>query len=129
MRLVKGLEENLDSKKLLEVVVKAADDKKALDIVALDMNEVSGIADYFVIMEAMNSRQLDAIADNIAEQVELAGVQAAGHIEGYARTGWVLLDLGDIVVSVFGHDERAHYNLEKLWSDAPLVDVSQYIAD
>lgn len=123
------MEENLDSKKLLEVVVKAADDKKALDIVALDMNEVSGIADYFVIMEAMNSRQLDAIADNIAEQVELAGVQAAGHIEGGARTGWVLLDLGDIVVSVFGHDERAHYNLEKLWSDAPLVDVSQYIAD
>ncbi len=123
------MEENLDSKKLLEVVVKAADDKKALDIVALDMNEVSGIADYFVIMEAMNSRQLDAIADNIAEQVELAGVQAAGHIEGDARTGWVLLDLGDIVVSVFGHDERAHYNLEKLWSDAPLVDVSQYIAD
>ncbi len=123
------MEENLDSKKLLEVVVKAADDKKALDIVALDMNEASGIADYFVIMEAMNSRQLDAIADNIAEQVELAGVQAAGHIEGDARTGWVLLDLGDIVVSVFGHDERAHYNLEKLWSDAPLVDVSQYIAD
>lgn len=123
------MEENLDSKKLLEVVVKAADDKKALDIVALDMNEVSGLADYFVIMEAMNSRQLDAIADNIAEQVELAGVQAAGHIEGDARTGWVLLDLGDIVVSVFGHDERAHYNLEKLWSDAPLVDVSQYIAD
>lgn len=123
------MEENLDSKKLLEVVVKAADDKKALDIVALDMNEVSGIADYFVIMEAMNSRQLDAIADNIAEQVELAGVQAAGHIEGDARTGWVLLDLGDIVVSVFGHDERAHYNLEKLWSDAPVVDVSQYIAD
>lgn len=123
------MEENLDSKKLLEVVVKAADDKKALDIVALDMNEVSGIADYFVIMEAMNSRQLDAIADNIAEQVELAGVQAAGHIEGDARTCWVLLDLGDIVVSVFGHDERAHYNLEKLWSDAPLVDVSQYIAD
>lgn len=123
------MEENLDSKKLLEVVVKAADDKKALDIVALDMNEVSGIADYFVIMEAMNSRQLDAIADNIAEQVELVGVQAAGHIEGDARTGWVLLDLGDIVVSVFGHDERAHYNLEKLWSDAPVVDVSQYIAD
>lgn len=120
---------NLDSKKLLEVVVKAADDKKALDIVALDVAEVSGIADYFVIMEAMNARQLDAIADNIAEQAELAGVQAAGHIEGDARTGWVLIDLGDIVVSVFGHDERGHFNLEKLWSDAPLVDVSVYISE
>lgn len=119
----------MDSKKLLEIVVKAADDKKALDIVALDMSEVSGIADYFVIMEAMNARQLDAIADYIADKAEEAGVKAAGHIEGDARTGWILLDLGDLVVSVFGHDERAHYNLEKLWSDAPLVDVSSYLSE
>ena len=119
----------MDSKKLLEIVVKAADDKKALDIVALDMAEVSGIADYFVIMESMNIRQLDAIADYIAEQAELAGAKAAGHIEGDARTGWVLIDLGDIVVSVFGHDERAQYKLEKLWSDAPLVELSEWISE
>ncbi|ADJ59263.1 ribosome silencing factor [Lactococcus cremoris] len=119
----------MDSKKLLEVVVKAADDKKALDIVALDMSDVTFVADYFVIMEAMNSRQLDAIADNIAEAAELAGAKAAGHIEGDAKTGWVLIDLGDIVVSVFGYDERGHFNLEKLWSDAPMVDISGFIAE
>ena len=115
----------MDSKKLLEVVVKAADDKKALDIVALDMSEVTFVADYFVIMEAMNSRQLD----DIAEAAELAGAKAAGHIEGDAKTGWVLIDLGDIVVSVFGHDERGHFNLEKLWSDAPMVDISGFMAE
>lgn len=119
----------MNSKKLLELVVKAADDKKALDIVALDMADVSGVADYFVIMEAMNIRQIDAIVDNIAEKSAEIGIHAGGHIEGDSRTGWVLLDLGDIVVSVFGHDERAIYNLEKLWSDAPLVDIDQWIVD
>ena len=69
------------------------------------------------------------IADNIAEAAELAGAKAAGHIEGDAKTGWVLIDLGDIVVSVFGHDERGHFNLEKLWSDAPMVDISGFIAE
>ncbi|PCR99880.1 ribosome silencing factor [Lactococcus fujiensis] len=117
----------MNSKELLDVVVKAADDKKALDIVALDVNEVSGFADYFVIMEAMNTRQIDAIVANIDDEVGKAGYLAGGHIEGSGRDGWVLLDLGDVVVSVFSHDERGHYNLEKLWSDAPLVDLSQML--
>ncbi|MGO1987616.1 MAG: RsfS/YbeB/iojap family protein, partial [Lactococcus lactis] len=64
-----------------------------------------------------------------AEAAELAGAKAAGHIEGDAKTGWVLIDLGDIVVSVFGHDERGHFNLEKLWSDAPMVDISGFMAE
>ena len=119
----------MNSKDLLEVVVKAADDKKVLDIVALDVNEVSGIADYFVIMEAMNTRQIEAIVDAIDEAAGRAGFPAGGHIEGEGRDGWVLLDLGDVVVSVFSHDERGHYNLEKLWSDAPLVAVDQWITE
>ncbi|MGM9887254.1 MULTISPECIES: ribosome silencing factor [unclassified Lactococcus] len=117
----------MNSKELLEVVVKAADDKKALDIVALDVSEVSGVADFFVIMEAMNLRQIDAIVSNVDEEAGKAGFPAGGHIEGNGRDGWVLLDLGDVVVSVFSHEERGHYNLEKLWSDAPLVDLSAMI--
>lgn len=118
----------MDSKKLLERVVKAADDKKALDIVALDVAEVSGVADFFVIMEAMNTRQIDAIVDNIAQSAHEAGINVGEHIEGEGKNGWVLLDLGDIVVSVFDHEERGHYNLEKLWSDAPLVDINAWLA-
>lgn len=116
----------MNSKELLEVVVKAADDKKALDIVALDMSEVSGFADYFVICEAMNGRQLDAIVDNVDEEAEKAGFPLGGHIEGEGRDGWVLLDLGDVVVNVFDHNSRSRYNLEKLWRDAPLVELSQW---
>lgn len=119
----------MNSKQLLETVVKAADDKKALDIVALDVAAVSGVADYFVVLEAMNTCQIDAIVDNVAEEADKLGVQAAGHIEGDARTGWVLVDLGDVIVNVFDHDSRLRFNLEKLWSDAPLVDINEWISE
>lgn len=119
----------MNSKNLLETIVKAADDKKALDIVALDVATTSGIADYFVIMEAMNIRQIDAIVDNIDEEAGKIGVHAAGRIEGDARTGWVLVDLGDVIVNVFDHDSRLRFNLEKLWSDAPLVDINEWISE
>ena len=119
----------MTSQEYCKIAVAALEDRKAEDVKIIDIREISPVADYFVIMEAMNSRQLDAIADNIAEAAELAGAKAAGHIEGDAKTGWVLIDLGDIVVSVFGHDERGHFNLEKLWSDAPMVDISGFMAE
>lgn len=121
--------ENLNSEKLLETIVKAADNKKALDIVALDMREVSGITDSFVIMEAMNNRQIDAIVDAVDNAATAFGIEVGGHIEGNANSGWVLLDLGDVVVSVFGHEERLHFNLEKLWSDAPMLDLSAWVTE
>lgn len=121
--------ENLNSEKLLETIVKAADNKKALDIVALDMREVSGITDSFVIMEAMNNRQIDAIVDAVDNAATALGIEVGGHIEGNANSGWVLLDLGDVVVSVFEHEERLHFNLEKLWSDAPMLDLSAWVTE
>lgn len=116
----------MEVNQIIETVVKAADDKKALDIVALDVREVNGVTDAFIIMEAMNTRQIDAIVNNIEEKAKADGI-SVHHIEGNPASGWVLIDLLDVIVSVFSHDERNFYNLEKLWADAPMIDVSGMI--
>ncbi|EOH88027.1 iojap-like ribosome-associated protein [Enterococcus asini ATCC 700915] len=106
--------------------MKAADSKHAEDILALDVREISLLADYFVICSANSERQINAIIDEVLEQEEKNGVEVK-RIEGKDGAAWVLIDLGDVIVHVFSNNERAFYNLEKLWADAPLVDISQWV--
>ncbi|MCD2256677.1 ribosome silencing factor [Agrilactobacillus fermenti] len=113
---------------MLEVAVKAADGKHAEDIVALDMQEVSLLADYFLIMHGNSERQVEAIVSEIVDKEEKHGFEIK-HMEGKKGSRWFLIDLGDIVVHVFLKEERDFYNLEKLWSDAPLVNVSQWVTE
>lgn len=108
---------------LLEVVYKAADDKKAEDIVVLNMKGVSLLADYFLICHANSDRQVQTIAKEIADQASVAGHDVK-RLEGYDAARWVLVDMGDVVAHVFHRDERAYYNLERLWGDAPSENLS-----
>ncbi|TGD18843.1 ribosome silencing factor [Levilactobacillus suantsaiihabitans] len=116
----------MESKAVLEIAVKAAENKRAEGMVALDMTKVSLMADYFLIMEANSNRQVQAIADEIVDQMNVNDV-AIRDVEGKNSAEWILIDLGDVVVHVFQKDQRSHYNLEKLWSDAPEIDLGQWV--
>lgn len=103
---------------LLNLVFKAADDKRAEDLVVLNMQGISLLADYFVICHANSDRQVQAIAREIQEKVHEANYTVK-RVEGFDAARWVLIDLGDVVAHVFHRDERSYYNLERLWGDAP----------
>ena len=112
---------------LLETIVKAIDDKKGSDIQVLDIHEQTGIADYFVICTGNSRPQTKAIADFVEVKVEeTLGVKVL-RTEGYQEGNWVLLDYSSIIVQIFQPEERAYYNLEKLWGNSPLVDISSMI--
>ena len=110
----------LDPGQLARATVDIASDKKASDVILLDVRDVTTIADYFVICSGNNVRQIQAIADAIDEQLEKQGA-ALLHREGDAETGWVLLDFGDVIVHIFGPKEREYYRLERLWNEAKTV--------
>lgn len=116
----------IDSQKILEIAVKAADSKRAEEIVALDVREISLLADYFLICQANSERQINAIVDEINEQEAKNQVEVK-RVEGKEGGKWILIDLGDVIVHVFQSSERAFYNLEKLWSDAPMIDLSAWV--
>jgi ribosome-associated protein len=101
-------------------VVELASDKKASDIVLLDVRAQTPMADYFVICTGASDRQLGAIADGIVEGAKAAGVTPLGR-EGDAGSRWLLIDFGSVIVHVMSAPERAYYQLEKLWSDAALL--------
>ncbi|MGX7013285.1 ribosome silencing factor [Vagococcus silagei] len=116
----------LESKQILEIAVKGADDKRAEDIIAMDVSKVSLLADYFLICHGNSDKQVMAIADSIIEAAHKANVEIK-RVEGRENGKWVLIDLSEVIVHVFYHEEREFYNLEKLWKDAPLVDVSSMV--
>ena len=101
-------------------IARAASDKKAEDIVIMRMAELTTAADYFIVCSANTATQVRAIADNIEEKMEEAGISFL-HKEGYREGEWVLLDYGDTVAHVFQQEAREYYALERLWGDAKLT--------
>lgn len=108
----------METKDIAQKIAAAANDKKAKDILLLNMDGLSPVTDFYVICSASNSTLVKAIADNIEDKLAEAGVHPT-HKEGYADARWVLLDYGDVVAHVFLEEERDFYNLEQLWADAP----------
>lgn len=107
-----------NGKKLALTVADAAADKKALDVLLLNMEQLSPVTDYFVICSARNTTQVQAIADNIEDKLAEMGATLM-HKEGFTEGKWILLDYGDCVAHIFLEAERDFYNLEQLWADAP----------
>jgi ribosome-associated protein len=108
--------------KQVEVAVSAAQSKKAIDLVVLDLRKTAGFTDYFVICSGTNPRQIRAIADGVMEALVAHGARPA-HVEGYDRSEWVLLDYFDFIVHVFAVETRSFYGLERLWGNAEHVQV------
>jgi len=100
----------------------AAGEKKAIDIVVLDLREIASFTDYFVITSGTNERQVQAISDGVLETLKKAGT-AVARVEGYKTAEWILLDYGDFVMHVFNEKARRFYDLERLWRESKRVDL------
>lgn len=111
----------------LAAIVRIIDGKKAKNIAALDVEEKTIIAAYFVICTAANAPQMKAIADEAAEQMAALGCDAP-RIEGKSESGWILADFGGIILHIFTSRAREFYDLERLWTEAPRVDISEFIS-
>ena len=107
----------------IDRAIGAAEDKKAVDLVVLDLRKAAGFTDFFVIASGTNTRQVRAIADGVMEALANGGVKPA-HVEGYDRSEWILLDYFDFIVHVFAPETRVFYSLERLWGNAERIEVA-----
>ena len=112
----------------LEIAVKALDSKKAIKITALKVEDLTILANYFVIASATSTTQVKALADEVEYQLGEKGVKPKS-IEGYQSQTWIVLDYYDIIVHVFLEETRDFYQLERLWADGTPVDISSIVKD
>ena len=107
----------------VQLAIKCASDKKAFDMVALDLRDIASFTEFFIIASGSNQRQVQAIADEINEQLKKQLSSRPVRIEGYSSADWVLLDYGDFIVHIFNGESREFYDLARLWRDARKVEI------
>ena len=112
---------------IVKVACKALDDKKAIDLKAIEVTEVTVLADYFILATATSTTHVRALADEVEEALTKKGLEPH-HIEG-RTTGWILLDYGTVVVNVMDAKNRDFYGLDHTWNDGKELDISEYIKD
>lgn len=111
---------------LTKDIVKILDQKKAEDIQVIKVNDLTIIADYFVIASTTNSTHVKALVDEVEYQLKEKGIEPR-QLEGYQYANWIVMDYGDVIVHVFHEETRKFYTLERLWSDGESVDVQQLL--
>ncbi|MCP8616930.1 ribosome silencing factor [Salirhabdus salicampi] len=116
----------MNSKELIKIAAEACDNKKADNIVVMDMENVSLIADYFLICHGNTERQVEAIAREVKEKAEENEIEVK-RMEGLDQSRWILIDLDDVICHIFHKEERSYYNLERLWGDAPVLPLDQVL--
>ena len=117
--------EDLDEE--VKLALHLASEKKGFGIVALDLREVASFTEFFIIVSGANQRQVQAISDEISEQLKKQLKSSAVRIEGYRSAEWILLDYGDFIVHIFEKEAREFYDLERLWRDARRVELPEDI--
>ena len=113
------------SKEMVKLAIEGLEDKKAEDISIIDIQEVSVMADYFIIAGGYNRTQIQALCDNVQEKLGRAGYLAK-QTEGYDTANWILIDFGDIIVHIFDKENRLLYDLERIWRDGKRMDISEF---
>ena len=114
--------------KMTQLAIAALEDKKAEDITLIDIAKVSVLADYFLIANGNNRNQVQAMADNVDEQLTKAGYSLKS-MEGYPTGNWILMDYGDLVVHVIDRQNRLFYDLERIWRDGEQIDVDAFLEE
>ena len=107
-------------------IVQVMDSKKAKDIRLIKIEGISSLGDYFVVSSASNTTQVKAIADEVEDEMTKLGLEP-NRVEGRQSAQWILMDYYDVMVHVFLDEARSFYNLERLWSDAPQLDISDLL--
>ena len=120
------MEKNV-SKKMAKIAYRALEDKKAENIQVIDIEHVSVIADYFLIASGSNRNQVQALAENVEEQLYKAGFEKK-QTEGFSTGNWILMDYGDIVIHIFDRENRLFYDLERIWRDGKLLNAAEFLA-
>jgi len=113
---------DLDTLGRIRLLSEAALDQKALDLLVIDVRGLTSFADGFILATATSDRHAKAVADAVTKAAKDAGLGVLG-TEGYDEGHWILIDVGDIIVHVFQEETRSHYDLERLWADAPRLDI------
>lgn len=117
----------MTSKEMAKIAASALDEKKGVDLRIIDISEVSIMTDYFIVVSGNSDRQVQALADAVQDELGKVDVFAR-NVEGYHGANWILLDFNDVVVHIFDQENRAFYDIERIWRDGTWIPANEFLA-